>query len=398
MRTLVLTERVPHVCSLHPEDVEFLVAGHRRHLELLPTGRRHRYRLTTTGVAGLIVAPHCRLVIRPKIPLANLFALLAPDAPPPIVADTVTLEAGTETLDFLARRLAHLLAERAAAGLQRGYRERFAQGPFLQGRLDLPAQLRQSPVRKSEIHSHHDDFTADLPCNQVPRATAEQLLASPLLSADTRAALRQALLGFECVQPAPLTPDAWDAVVPERLPPEYRPLVELCRLLVEGLTPEPPAGPTPAPAFLLDMERVFEAYLTRGVLEAFAGRANHLVRVQCELAVNQPADDQPDIVMRPDLAIERRGRTVLVVDAKWKRLPSFALLPPDTYQVLAYCTALGGARGVLVYPGRRDRTWEYRFPHAPVELVVRTLRVTGSPDALARSLQRLGRYLRGRSE
>src|SRR6185437_11980354 len=127
-RTLILTERVPHVARLVPGDVAFLLEHHRAHVEVLPTGRRDRYRLTALGCAGVLVIPMCRLVIRPKIPLTNLFAMLDPLAPAPAALDTVAPSAGTEALEFLAGQLACRLSERIAAGLHRAYRQRNEQG------------------------------------------------------------------------------------------------------------------------------------------------------------------------------------------------------------------------------------------------------------------------------
>ena len=120
-----------------------LLAGHRTHLRLAPTGRRGRYRLTPTGHVGTIVGPDCRLVIRPKIPVKNLFHLLDPTGPLPVAEDRAATVTGTEALDFLAGRLARLLAERVVAGLHRAYSERCEAGPFLHGRLDLAAHLRE---------------------------------------------------------------------------------------------------------------------------------------------------------------------------------------------------------------------------------------------------------------
>src|SRR5579859_8139596 len=166
-RTLVLTERVPHIARSLPADVAFLLAQHRGRVEVLPTGRRDRYRMTALGCAGVLIAPSCRIVIRPKIPLANLYAMLDPLAPVPAAADAVETVAGTEMLDFLAGQLACRMSERVAAGLQRGYRQRQEQGTVLHGRIDLQTQLREAPGRKDELHSIYDDLSADVPCNQA---------------------------------------------------------------------------------------------------------------------------------------------------------------------------------------------------------------------------------------
>src|SRR6516165_5555158 len=121
-RTMVLRERAPHIARMAPADVAFLLDKHRGHVEVLPAGRRDRYRLTALGCAGVLVTPTCRLVIRPKIPLPNLFAMLDPLVPVPAASDAVTPRTGTEVLDFLAGQLACRLAECVAAGLHRDYR------------------------------------------------------------------------------------------------------------------------------------------------------------------------------------------------------------------------------------------------------------------------------------
>ena len=97
--------------------------------------------------------------------------------------------------------------------------------------------------------------------------------------------------------------------------------------------------------------------------------------------------------MRPDLTVYRDGRPMLVVDAKWKR-PIGAPAPTDLYQMLAYCTALGVGRAVLVYPGRRDGVGVYSLHKAPIRVEMRTLRVVGAPARCLRSLKRLGKALR----
>src|SRR5262249_47881785 len=162
------------------------------------------YRLTPTGHVGTIVGPGCRLVILPKIPVRNLAHLLDPAGPLPVADDRVTPVQGDRVLDLLARRLARLPEGRGAARLHRAYAERSEQGPSLHGRLDLPAQLRDQPGRKDRLHCRYEDFTSDVPCNQLARATAELVVRSPLLGDSVRQALRRALEGYAGVTPAVL--------------------------------------------------------------------------------------------------------------------------------------------------------------------------------------------------
>lgn len=392
-RTVTLTERLPHCCRLRPDDVAFLLAHHREHLELMPAAGRGRWQLVARGKVGVIVAPGCRLVIRPKIALENVFYFVSPTASVRAAAgDRVTARLGEAVLDFLAGQFALRLAQRLMVGLHRGYRERSERGPYLVGALDLPAQLREGPGRKDQLHSRLDDFTADVPCNQALRAVVEQLLASPLLGEEVRARLRACLPGLEQVQAWRPSALEWERLRAGRLPEDYSLLLELARLLVDGLAPGEAAGPTPAPAFLLDMERVWERHVTRIAVGAFAeGPAT--VAVQTAFTAGRCAEGEA-MVVRPDVVVSWDGEAALVVDAKWKR-PGRGPAAEDLYQVLAYATTLGAPRAVLVYPGRRDRARQYVFAHTPIRLTVWTLRADGTPDDCARSARRLAEALRG---
>jgi 5-methylcytosine-specific restriction enzyme subunit McrC len=368
--TLHLRERRARLCKLAPDEVRHLLEHHRTHLDLAPTATPHAWRVTPAGVAGVILTPRRRILISPKIPLRNLL-FLGDDEPEP---DWVNPSDGI--LDPLAERLARLMCERAAAGLHRDYREAREQGPYLLGRLDLAAQLRQPAGRKDQLHSRHDAFTADLPCNQVPRVVARALAESPLLGAGARARLAQALAGFSHVAEAALTPDVLAELRSPRLPAAYRPLAELCLLLAAAR----------APALLVSLERWFEQYLTKTVEEAFLERP-HQVSVQQIRHVGAPG-----VTLRPDVTIDRDGAPSVVVDAKWKRLAASGPESDDLYQVLAYATLLGAGRAVLVYPGRRGGG-EWTFEHTPVRVQARTLDVSGPAERCRASRLRLGREL-----
>jgi 5-methylcytosine-specific restriction enzyme subunit McrC len=385
--TWTLTERTAAELPLTAADVEYLLAHHRAHVQLLPTRRPDLFRVTATGHVGSIPAPDCRLVLRPKIPIRNILYLLDPASDLPAFADGGAADAGGDVIDILAAELARALAARAAAGLRRGYRERAETGAFLQGRLDVAAQLRDPHGRRDQLHCNLDDFTPDVPCNQLPKATAERLLACPALGAAVRQALRHALAAFAEVQPVPLEDRLFADALADRLNQEYRPLLGLCRLLAEGLAPA--AGALTAPAFLLNLERVFERFLLSRISGSFGGAA-----VQPWCRVEGPGGARPELALRPDLTLGRDGRPVLVLDAKWKRLPATRLVTADVYQVLAYCAALGVRRGVLVYPGKRDRAWQYELGTEPVRLTVWTLCVTGDRPRLERAVRRLLRGLR----
>jgi 5-methylcytosine-specific restriction enzyme subunit McrC len=390
LRTLRLTEHRPREVRLRRPDVDALLAA-REAVEVVPTREPHRYRLTAQGVAGVLLTPNVRIVIRPKIPKANLYLLLDPDAPPDVIADMSAAESGTEAIDFLARRLAREMRARTAGGLPRGYVERADQQPFLQGRLDVAAQARESPAGRTQFHVTREEFTTDTTVNRLIKATAEAMSPSPLVSPAVRNMLPSAIAGYADVTSVHLDPAALDALPFGRDSESDRPLIDLCRLLARGLQPGEPAGNVVGPAFLLDLEHLFERYVERGLRAHLAAGA---LQTQHEFIYHRPAPaGQPAITGRPDFVMRREETVACVMDAKWKALDG----PPpaaDIHQALAYATGLGCRDVRLVYPGRRGAAWRYVLAESAVTLTVHTLRVVGPREKCERSLRRLARGLR----
>jgi 5-methylcytosine-specific restriction enzyme subunit McrC len=380
--TLELTERVTTRCRLRPAVVAHLLERHAAQFDVLPEGRRHLYRLTPRGIVGSLDAPGLRIVIRPKIPLCNVFDLLDPCGPLP--EPTGTEPEPGDVLGFLAMRLMVQMNERSRAGLQRGYTERELQGTFLRGQLDVPAQLRGQ--RREQLHCRLDEFDTNVPCNQAAVSAVSALLECPLLGEELRPALWQTLHGYPGVTAPPLDVNLIERALASRPPEAYLALLGTCRLLAESLS----AGA--APAFLLDLGKVFESYVTAGVCRAFAGSSTTLALPQEGLTLAIPTDERPGLAMRPDVTVMRDGRAVAVLDVKWKRLLKTALDTEDVYQVIAYCAALGVVRGVLVYPGARERSWDYAIGN--IRLTIRSLRLVGEAERCRRGLRRLGRWLR----
>src|SRR5690606_22831352 len=102
-------------------------------------------------------------------------------------------------------------------------------------------------------------------------------------------------------------------------------------------------GRLEASAFLIDMNRLFERFVTVQLQRRLAGRFE--VRAQEQLYL----DMERRIPMPPDLVFYRRGHPRLVADVKYKLTDDGLGRNPDFYQLLAYCGALNLDQGYLIY-------------------------------------------------
>jgi 5-methylcytosine-specific restriction enzyme subunit McrC len=181
----------------------------------------------------------------------------------------------------------------------------------------------------------------------------------------------------------PATEDEFAAAAAEPRAAGYLPLLEVCRLILNGLTCAVPLG-TGSGAFLVDLGRAFERYLTRALHERLARRPGWTVESHPPFAIG-PTELQPDILVR------KEGVPWAVLDAKWKAARPEA---SDLHQVLAYGAVSGVDRVALVYPGRKDDRAHFATPDGRVRVSLYRLRVVGTADQLTRSIAKLSRRVR----
>jgi 5-methylcytosine-specific restriction enzyme subunit McrC len=385
-----LTERVPRLVRLRRTDADFLLANHRGRFEVMPIAWPREYRLTALGVVGILQLPHATLSIRPKLSAANMALLIDMAEPPPDWSSHSAVDAD-RLIGLLACWFARLFAERADSGLPRDYVERRERSQHLRGRLDVGRQLAAGPGLKDRLHCRFEEFTIDTSANRLSRAVAQALLSRSDVSEPIKSAIRAALGAFDEVSTEPISPELCAAAQPRSgAAADDQRLVDVSRLVASGLGFD--VGRSAGPSFLLDLEEIWERYVTASIARAFADRSEVSVHAQPILSIGRDSDQQPPLRLRPDVVIRLDGKPRFVVDAKWKRLDAS---PPtdDVHQALAYAAALGASKAALVYPGGGSRRRAYTT--AGPRLNVLSLRVTGPAAQCETARRRFGRWIAG---
>ncbi|MCZ7528902.1 MAG: McrC family protein [Acidimicrobiia bacterium] len=179
-----------------------------------------------------------------------------------------------------------------------------------------------------------------------------------------------------------------------RLNIHYEPAVRLAALVLERRSMRHSAGDVSASAFLIDMNRVFEAFLETRLAQALRGRLD--VRGQWRTRL----DDDGRVAMRPDLVFRDGGQIVFVGDAKYKVTKDLVGVTSDLYQLLAYTAALDLPEGVLVY-GHGDEEepppTNVDVSNAGRRLHVRRIDLRGPASAITGSVDRLADWIVERS-
>ncbi|MGK4907228.1 McrC family protein [Streptomyces sp. PHES57] len=364
--------------------------------------REGHWLLRAGSKVGAVRTPGGAVVrILPKTSVRRLFFLLGFSLDPARAwrdSREGTIEVGT--YDDVVPALAHALerqTDRALRqGVLQGYREVEESALVVRGRLREAEQIRRHFGRTPPAEIAYDAYTADIAENRILRAAAERMLRLPGVPGTVRRRLahhRVRLAGA-----APLVrgqePPRWQ---PSRLNSRYQPALRLAEAVLRGSSPEHrPAGADPlaVDGFLLDMDKLFEDFITVALREAVREHG-----LTARLQDPHRLDTAGLVRMRPDLVVRSSdGRTPLaVVDAKYKTAKSGGFPNADLYQALAYATVLGLREAHLVYAAkdRSERSHEVCGTAAEeggrgVRLCQHSVDLSHDPARLLLALRELG--------
>jgi 5-methylcytosine-specific restriction enzyme subunit McrC len=383
----VLTEYESVPCRLADQQARSLAGTGA--VNVVPAPEAGHWWVTAQDRVGSLVVDDLRLLIRPKIKPENLFLLLEVGLPATAWRREVFDYATTgdllpSVIAFFARTVESTLAR----GVLRSYRSHDERLVTLRGRIDHTAQFAQTGVA-IPVACRYDDYTPDIVENRYLRHAVRLALRVPQVPAEDRRRMMQQLVALEDVTDVALRADDLDRIGITRLNAHYEPALRLARLLLENLTLVDRRGRTTASSFLVDMNKLFERFVTARLRRALRGR----LEVRTEPPVDLAYGGQ--VRMKPDLEFRRRGKTVYVGDIKYKITADGRARNADYYQLLAYTTALDVPEGVLVYcladGGNPERSVTVR--HAGKVLYTRAVDLTGPPDAVAAELEALADWV-----
>lgn len=358
-------------------------------------GAGDRWLISAGSKVGTLVVGEHRILIRPKIHPDNLFLLLEVGLPPSAWRSesfdySVTGDLLPSLIAFFTRTVETTLAR----GLVRSYREERESLVAMRGRPDLAIQISRGGLA-FPIACRYEDYTADNAENRYLKAAVRRAGRVPGPEPIDRRRLLQQLVALEDVSDAPAVPDDLDDIGITRLNAHYEPALRLAQLVLANLTLQDQAGVTSASSFIVDMNLLFERFVTERLRRALLGRLQVRKQTNVHLAEGRR------VLMHPDLEFRnRRGETVFVGDVKYKLTSDARARNADLYQLLAYTTALDLHEGVLIYcladDGTPQRTVTVR--HAGKILHTYAVDLSGSADSVAEQLGKLADWIANRSK
>jgi 5-methylcytosine-specific restriction enzyme subunit McrC len=324
-------------------------------------------RFDTSAWVGVVRLAHLEIRVVPKLVGENLGILRMLEYASGLSAlgrlesaRTLAAERDGSLVDLLALLLAEAALSIAKRGILSDYVTREDSLPRLRGRLLAYEQATRRYGQLQTLECRFDELETDIVENQL---LATGLAIAKRVATDEQArrlAGRAHAIFSEVADGSAVT---WET--PEldytRRNDHYQAPHVIARMFLGNLAVNdlysPGAGESFA--FLLDMNRLFEDFVTKLLIEAFAG-TNVRVRPQARdrTLIRDARTGRPYAAVIPDILLERMpGPTVRVpVDAKYKLYDEKKIDQSDIYQTFFYAWAFADrettdeARAFILYP------------------------------------------------
>jgi 5-methylcytosine-specific restriction enzyme subunit McrC len=298
--------------------------------------------VTAGSYVGSIGAGPDSFLIRPKARLPNLLAMMDVEVPSEAWRrEVIALQSDPDLLSAMARLFCVACEYATARGLRRSYVTHEESLVSPRGRIDV-AQIARRPGLPMPVPCRFDEHTADIPINRLLRAAVEQVRRIPALGPRWKHRLHAQLAELSEVV-TPIVDSSWVPTwQPAPMERHYETAVRLAHLLVSRLSLRDEVGETPSNTFLLNMNDLFEKWVTRQL-------AKHVRGLQVVAQHGVSLGVAREIPMNPDITFWRDRKVVAVADCKYKLMHDGDGRSADYYQALAYATAYDLHDAWLIY-------------------------------------------------
>lgn len=306
--------------------------------------------------------------------------------------------------DLFAAILAKGITQQLKQGLYRKYISRHDTLPVLRGKLDISGTIRQQLHQKRVLTCEHDELSENNVFNQILKTTAMLLIQENSVATAQKQALKKTMLFFDDVDVLEPSTIRWNALKLLRSSRSYEMLLNVCRLVLEGMLQTTEDGKFKMASFSDEhMERLYE----RVILEYY--RQHHPCLKASAAQIKWDLDENADPssvrflpTMQTDIML-RHGDRTLIIDAKYYghtmqvHHDSYSVHSGNLYQIFTYvknqeAAQDGPVSGMLLYAKTEEAIVpDFTFGIAGSQISVKTLNLNKPFALIAKQLDEIAR-------
>ncbi len=254
--------------------------------------------------------------------------------------EDVSVEEFENMHNLFAAILAKGIGFQLKQGLYREYISRQEDLSVMRGKINMSNTIRNRIARKQVLNCEYDELSENNLFNQILKTTVLLLLRHGSVKAEYKDDLKKKMLFFASVDTLDPTNIRWSSIRFQRNNQNYRMLLSICQLIIEGMLLTTDKGDYKLATFL-DEQRMCRLY-EKFILEYYS---KHYPMLSANASQIPWALDDGFGTMLPVMQSDihlRKDNTVLIIDAKYyshttqTQFDKHTLHSNNMYQIFTY--------------------------------------------------------------
>lgn len=254
--------------------------------------------------------------------------------------EDIALEEFEDMHNLFAAILSKGIGLQLKQGLYKEYISKQDDLNVLRGKINMSGTIRNRMIRKQILTCDYDELSENNLLNQILKTTVMLLLRHSKVKAKYKDELKKEMLLFSNVDTLDPTLIKWSYIRFQRNNQNYRMLVSICQLIIEGMLLTTESGDYHLATFI-DEQRMCRLY-EKFILEYYAQNYRKLsVKAsQIPWALDDGIGTMLPI-MQSDITLQQ-GNTVLIIDAKYyshttqQQFDKHTIHSNNLYQIFTY--------------------------------------------------------------
>jgi 5-methylcytosine-specific restriction enzyme subunit McrC len=330
-----------------------------------------------------------------KIPIQNIYYLLSYAWDKLAEKELIDIQPENlrETIDLLAKVLINGTHKLLKQGLEHGYITQMVDMAGIKGKLALSETLKKGSLRHAKTICIVDDYSVDIPNNQILKATLLNLLQMEGLGATFKREIKKILPKLPPIADISLTGGTFQLAKINRNFRIYGLLMAVAKFIFENTAPTETKGVSRFMDFRRDedkMNQLFEAFL-RNFYKKEQNEFNEVFAKEMMWQLEGSVSDKKFLPkMRTDITLQNKTRR-MIIEAKFYK-KTFAdgrgdmpkIHSPHLYQLYSYLMQQETddersqtTTGILLYPTVEEEI-HLRYQYKRHQILIKTINLNAN--------------------
>lgn len=292
-----------------------------------------------------------------------------------ILKEKGTQSIKTEEFDNIYNLLASILIKalnyQLKKGLNREYINKTETLSNIKGKILISDSIKYNTLKNHKLICEYDEFSTNSYMNQIIKTTLMQLIKTNNLKSEYKKSIKKILLYFKDVDEVIINNISWTSLKYNRNNVNYKMIMNVCYLIVEGLLLSEEQGNKKLTEFIDEqrMSSLYERFVKEYYRKHFPSLKAKALHIEWNIEEKEMIGLLPD--MKTDITLTYKEKT-LIIDTKYygKSLQTNSISNKKTiisgniYQIFTYVKNkdvdnTGNVSGMLLYA----KTDEETFPN-----------------------------------